>query len=113
MKLFRLIRTAILLLRTGGTWSDGAEWTHEDAARLAKFLRSETGEKFSHRLRNVVLSKNATAVQTGDALRCGQAFGYMLAVTDIQTLSAEGALRDAQPEEDAQGAASGLDHLAP
>lgn len=114
MKLFRLIRTALLLLRTGGTWADGEQWTNEDAARLAAFLHGETGAKLARRLRNSALALNAGAVQRAEPWRNGQAAGYMLAVADIQTLSAEGALRDAQAsEEDAQGAASILDHLAP
>ena len=114
MKLLRLIRTAILLIRTGGTWADGDEWTNEDAARLTSFLRTPTGEKFSRRLRNSALALNAGAVQRAEPWRNGQAAGYMLAATDIQTLSAEGALRDAQTSEEVvTGADGSLDHLAP
>lgn len=114
MKLFRLIRTALFLIRTGGTWADGSEWTNADAAALSSFLRTETGEKLSRRLRNAALALNANAVQRSDPWRNGQAAGYMLAATDIQTLSAEGALRDAQTtEDDDAGAAAELEHLAP
>jgi hypothetical protein len=114
VKLLRLIRTALLLLQTGGTWADGEEWTNEDAAHLASFLRTDTGEKVARRLRNSALAFNASAVQRSEPWRNGQAAGYMLAVADIQTLSAEGALRDAQTsEDDAQGAATDLAHLAP
>ena len=114
MKILRLIRTALLLLQTGGTWADGEEWTNDDAAALATFLRTGTGEKVARRLRNSALALNAQAVQRAEPWRNGQAAGYMLAVADLQTLSAEGALRDAQTsEDDAQGAASTLDHLAP
>lgn len=114
MKLLRLIRTVIVLLRTGGAWADGEAWSRDDAARLAAFLRTETGEKLSRRLRNSALALNAQAVQRAEPWRNGQAAGYMLATADIQTLSAEGALRDAQPsEETAIGADGSLDHLAP
>lgn len=114
MKLLRLFRTALVLLRTGGAWADGENWSPEDANRLAAFLRTETGEKLSSRLRNSALALNAQAVQQAEPWRNGQAAGYMLATVDLQTLSAEGALRDAQTsEEAATGAGSSLDHLAP
>jgi hypothetical protein len=114
VKLLRLLRTSLLLLRTGGTWADGDTWTNEDAARLSSFLRTPTGEKLSRRLRNAALALNAQAVQQAEPWRNGQAAGYMLATADLQTLSAEGALRDAQtPEEAATGADGSLEHLAP
>ena len=113
-KLFRLLRTALFLIRTGGTWADGTDWTQDDARALASFLHSETGEKLSRRLRNVALSMNANAVQWSDAWRNGHAAGYMLAATDIQTLSADGAPQDSETSEEADaGAAAELAHLAP
>lgn len=114
MKVLRLLKTAWLLLQTGGTWADGSEWTTEDAARLSFFLRTSTGEKFASRLRNSALALNASAVQRAEPWRNGQAAGYMLAATDIQTLSAQGSPQEAQNTEDAAAGADGsLEHLAP
>jgi hypothetical protein len=114
MKLIRLLRTALALLRTGGTWADGEAWSAEDANRLSAFLHTGTGRKLTRRLRNSALALNAQAVQQADGWRNGQAAGYMLATADIQTLSARDALRDAPTTEEAAiGADGSLDHLAP
>ena len=111
----RFFRTLFLLLSGAGTWVDGAEWTTDDEAALATFLGSETGAKLSARLRNASLSLNAGAVSSGGVRACGRAYGYMLAISDIQTLSARGSLGDAPTSEDAAGdtGGGGLEHLNP
>jgi hypothetical protein len=43
---------------------------------------------------------NAQAVQKGDAHASGVAAGYMLALTDLQTLSATGAPQDSEHHEE-------------
>lgn len=111
----RFFRTLFFLLSGAGTWIDGAEWTDDDKATLATFLTSETGTKLTARLRNASLSLNANAVASGGVRSCGRAYGYMLAISDIQTLSARGSLGDAPTTEDATGdtGGSGLEHLNP
>jgi len=88
------------LLATGGAWTDGTEWEREDGGSLALFLKTPAGSKLIAKLRNASLSMNAQAVQKGDAHTSGTAAGYMLALTDIQTLSAIGALQDSENHEE-------------
>ena len=111
----RFFRTLVFLLSGSGTWIDGAEWTDDDKAALGTFLNSETGAELSARLRNASLSLNANAVASGGVRACGRAYGYMLAISDIQTLSARGSLGDAPTTEDATGdtGGGGLEHLNP
>lgn len=110
----RFFKTLLFLLSGAGTWIDGAEWNDDDKAALSRFLASNTGTKLSARLRNASLSLNAQAVQSGGHRICGRAFGYMLAISDIQTLSATVTPQEDQPSEDnsATGAAI-LEHLNP
>lgn len=110
----RFFKTLFFLLSGAGTWIDGAEWTKEDAASLAVFLKSNTGSKLAARLRNASLSLNAGAVQSGGQRACGRAYGYMLCISDIQNLSAGSALQDAPETEDGTDTGdSGLEHLNP
>ena len=110
----RFFKTVFILLRHGGTWVDGADWTDDDTIALGGFLASETGTKLRARLRNASLSMNSTAVQSSDMHRNGVACGYMLAVADLQSLSVKGAPQDAQTSEDAADTGdSNLEHLNP
>lgn len=110
----RFLRTLRFLLSGAGTWVDGAEWTDEDEITLANFLTSETGTRLRARLRNASLSLNAQAVQAGAAALCGRAFGYMLAISDIQSLAATGPLKEAGTSEEAGDTGAGsLEHLNP
>jgi hypothetical protein len=55
---------------------------------------------------------NAQAVQEGNAQGCGRAAGYMLAIADIQTLSASASPQEAQSEQAGDGSGL-LEHLNP
>jgi len=110
----RLLRTLVLLLRDGGSWCDGAEWSSEDERALGAFLSTAAGTKLRARLRNASLSLNAQAVQDGAPHLCGRAFGYMTAISDLQALSASGAPQDAQTSgESSDTGAGNLEHLNP
>jgi len=110
----RFIKTLFFLMSGAGTWIDGAEWTADDEKALSTFLNTEAGVKLRARLRNASLSLNAQAVQSGGVRACGRAYGYMLAVSDIQTLSASGTLGEAETNEGAGDTGTGnLEHLNP
>lgn len=110
----RLFTALRFLLSTGGAWTDGTDWEKEDAGALAHFLKTPAGTKLIAKLRNASLSMNAQAVQKGEPHASGSAAGYMLALTDIQTLSAIGSPQD--PEQSEEGVDTGnvtLEQLNP
>lgn len=113
MNPLRFIKAIRFALSTNSAWVDGAEWTGADEAALTSFLAGETGRKLTSRLRNSSLSMNAQAVQEGSAQGCGRAAGYMLAIADIQTLSASASPQEAQSENHDLTGIEALEHLNP
>jgi hypothetical protein len=62
-------------------------WNPDDQARLKSYLESKSGNHLALRLRNASIQRNAKAVAKGDRWECGVGYGYMLCLTDLQTLS--------------------------
>ena len=94
-------------------WRHVPEWSDTDAAHLAAFFRTPAGAKLVARLRNASIEMNANAVANREPHANGVAYGLIVAIRFIESLSRPVPPQaDDQSENGAQGSA-GLDHLAP
>lgn len=113
LNILRFLRMAWMLAQTGA-WQAPEEtaWTDMDASALRSYLAGAPGKRLCNRLRYVSAALNASAVQAPNKWKAGQAAGYMLAVSHIQTLSAPIAPQDDPSEEQDNDETSPLfDHI--
>jgi hypothetical protein len=99
-------------------WPQVPDWEKQDADKLRVFMESPLGKKLALRLRDASLRHNSSAVQDGNIHRCGIAAGYMLALSDFQTLATFGTSEpqsdNLQSEDlDQEGEKEFLDRLSP
>jgi hypothetical protein len=97
------------------TWRPVADWTAEDMGGLNSYLGSSSGQKFIARLRNASVQASANAVAGDSAHRNGTAYGLIVAIQFIESLSRQAAPHDGNNTGDAadKGAGANLEHLAP
>ena len=94
-------------------WEERSPWEEEDTLRLRQFLLSDVGVRLRAKLRNTSILINANSVQSGTEKACGQATGYMLCLSDLQSLSGSGSPQQTADETSESGDLSDLEHLSP
>jgi len=98
--MFRKIR-AMLLFAREVQWTQEPEWKEEDSVKLLLFLESDTGQKFSKTLANMVIRNQSYCLEDKKDLvfSAGFANGFKGCVSAIESLANKELYEDLEGDE--------------